>query len=176
VRTIRNRFLEARTARDIDAQITKILRGLGNPTGPIELADVRALLQLDRQYYSSTNDGLLRELISKAKVAGKQVIARPTLILDIVRKFDLKAFWVPDRKRIMIDEAQPKLKWRWNETHEIMHSVVPWHEGAMMGDTEYSLTPDCHEQVEAEANYGAGRLLFLQGLFEEFRPQFKTVI
>jgi hypothetical protein len=87
VRTIRNRFLEARTARDIDAQVTKILRGLGNPTGAIELADVRALLQLDRQYYSSTNDGLLRELISKAKVAGKLVIARPTLILDIVRKF-----------------------------------------------------------------------------------------
>lgn len=179
MRTIRNRFLEARTARDIDAQVTKILRGLGNPTGPIELADVRALLQLDRQYYSSTNDGLLRELISKAKVAGKQVIARPTLILDIVRKFDLKAFWVPDRKRIMIDEAQPKLKWRWNETHEIIHSVVPWHEGAMMGDTEYSLTPDCHEQVEAEANYGAGRLLFLQGLFEEFvrssKPSFDLV-
>jgi len=92
VRTIRNRFLEARTARDIDAQITKILRGLGNPTGPIELADVRALLQLDRQYYSSTNDGLLRELISKAKVAGKQVIARPTLILDIVRKLISKRF------------------------------------------------------------------------------------
>ncbi len=179
MRTIRNRFLEARTARDIDAQVTKILRGLGNPTGPIELADVRALLQLDRQYYSSTNDGLLRELISKAKVAGKQVIARPTLILDIVRKFDLKAFWVPDRKRIMIDEAQPKLKWRWNETHEIIHSVVPWHEGAMMGDTEYSLTPDCHAQVEAEANYGAGRLLFLQGLFEEFvhssKPSFDLV-
>ena len=38
----------------------------------------------------------------------------------------------------------------------------------MMGDTEYSLTPDCHEQVEAEANYGAGRLLFLQALFDDY--------
>ena len=49
----------------------------------------------------------------------------------------------------------------------------------MMGDTEYSLTPDCHAQVEAEANYGAGRLLFLQGLFEEFvhssKPSFDLV-
>jgi hypothetical protein len=52
-------------------------------------------------------------------------------------------------------------------SHEIIHSVVPWHAGAM-GDTEYSLTPDCHEQVEAEANYGAGLLLFLQGTFDEF--------
>lgn len=179
MRTVRNRFLEARSARDIDAQVTKILRGLGNPTGPIDLDEVRSLLELDRHYYSSTNDGLLREMISKAKIAGKQLIARPTLLLDVVRKFELKAFWVPDRKRIMIDEAQPKPKWRWYETHEIIHSVVPWHAGAMMGDTEYSLTPDCHEQVEAEANYGAGRLLFLQGLFDDYvkssKPGFDVV-
>ena len=179
MRTVRNRFLEARSARDIDAQVTKILRGLGNPTGPIDLDEVRSLLELDRHYYSSTNDGLLREMISKAKIAGKQLIARPTLLLDVVRKFELKAFWVPDRKRIMIDEAQPKPKWRWYETHEIIHSVVAWHAGAMMGDTEYSLTPDCHEQVEAEANYGAGRLLFLQGLFDDYvkssKPGFDVV-
>ena len=179
MRTVRNRFLEARSARDIDAQVSKILRGLGNPTGPIDLDDVRSLLELDRHYYSSTNDGLLREMVSKAKIAGKQLIARPALLLDVVRKFELKAFWVPDRKRIMIDEAQPKPKWRWYETHEIIHSVVPWHAGAMMGDTEYSLTPDCHEQVEAEANYGAGRLLFLQGLFDEYvkssKPGFDVV-
>jgi len=107
-------------------------------------------------------------MVSKVKVAGRQIIARPTLILEVVRKFDLKAFWVPDRKRIMVDKSQPELKWRWNETHEIIHSVVPWHAGAMMGDTEYTLTPGGHEQVEAEANYGAGRLLFLQGLFDEY--------
>ena len=179
MRTVRNRFLEARTARDIDAQVTKILRGLGSPTTPIVLDDVRGLLELDRQYYSSTNDSWLREKISKAKIAGKQVLARPALLLDVVRKFDLKALLVPDRKRIIIDEAQPKPKWRWNETHEVIHSVVPWHGGAMMGDTEYSLTPDCHEQVEAEANYGAGRLLFLQGVFDEFvrssKPSFDLV-
>ena len=57
----------------------KILRGLGNPTGPIDLDEVRSLLELDRHYYSSTNDELLREMISKAKIAGKQLIARPTL-------------------------------------------------------------------------------------------------
>jgi hypothetical protein len=179
VRPIKNRFLEERTARDIDTQVTKILHGLGNPTRPIELAEVRELLKLDRQYYSSMDDGLLREMVSKAMIAGKQIIARPTLLLDVVRKFDLKAFWVPDRRRIMIDKSQPEPKWRWNETHEIIHSVVPWHDGAMMGDTEYTLTPGGHEQVEAEANYGAGRLLFLQGLFDEYvrgsKPSFDLV-
>lgn len=48
-----------------------------------------------------------------------------------------------------------------------------------MGDTEYTLTPGGHEQVEAEANYGAGRLLFLQGLFDEYvrgsKPSFDLV-
>jgi Zn-dependent peptidase ImmA (M78 family) len=167
VRTIKNRFLEVRTARDIDAQVAKILRGLGNPTGPIILDEVRELLNLDRKYYSSVDDGFLQEIVSKVKIAGKQVASRPMLIIDVIKKFEFKAFWVLDRKRIMIDQAQPEPKWRWNETHEIIHSIVPWHAGAMMGDTEYSLTPDCHEQIESEANYGAGRLLFLQEIFDE---------
>ena len=38
----------------------------------------------------------------------------------------------------------------------------------MFGDTEYTLSPACHEQIEAEANYGAGRLLFFQDQFREF--------
>jgi transposase len=42
------------------------------------------------------------------------------------------AYLFPEQKRIMIDEAQPQAKWRWNEAHEIIHSVVPWHEGAMI--------------------------------------------
>jgi hypothetical protein len=80
------------------------------------------LLKLDRKYYSSTDDSFLREMVSKAMIAGKQIIAGPTLLLDVVRKFDLKAFWVPDRRRVMIDKSQPETKWRWNETHEIIHS------------------------------------------------------
>lgn len=100
MRTIRNRFLETKTARDIDAQVSKILRGLGNPQGPIDLADVRELLELDREYYSSTDDSGLREFISKAWIAGKQIRMRPSLIFDVVRRFDLKALYVPDRKRI----------------------------------------------------------------------------
>lgn len=35
----------------------------------------------------------------------------------------------------------------------------------MLGDHEQSLTPGCHAQIEAEANYAAGQLLFLQSRF-----------
>lgn len=168
MRTVRNHFLEAKTARDIDAQVSKLLRGLGNPTGPIDLADVRELLKLDRHYYSSQDDSALREFASRMIVAGKQVVSRPTLIVDVFKKFNLQGLWIPDRKRVLINEGMPKPKWRWTEAHELIHSVIPWHDGAVMGDDEYSVTPSCHEQVEAEANYGAGRLLFLQGLFDEY--------
>ena len=45
---MRNRFLDERTARDIDTLIAKILRGLGRPEPPLVLDDVRALQKLDR--------------------------------------------------------------------------------------------------------------------------------
>jgi hypothetical protein len=139
---MRNAFLDVRTTRDIDAVVSKILKGLGNPEPPLDLDDVRTLQKLDRQYYSSVEDGPLREYISKAYIGAKQVFLRPTLILEVVRKRSLKALYLPDRKRILIDSSEPQLKWRWNEAHEIIHSGVPWHQEAMFGDTEVTLSPE----------------------------------
>lgn len=165
---MKNRFLDPRTASDIDLQVGKILRGLGNPKLPVVLGDVFDLLKLDRQYYSTQDDSALREFFSKAVIAGKQIARRPMLLLEAVKKWDLKALYVPDRKRVLIDQSQPALKWRWNEAHEAIHSVTEWHQMLLHGDNAFSLSPDCHEQLEAEANYGAGRLLFLQDQFIEF--------
>lgn len=165
---MRNIFLDVRTARDIDAVVAKILKGLGNPEPPLNLDDVRALQNLDRRYYSSVEDGPLREYISKAYIGAKQVFLRPALILDIVRKRSLKALYLPDRKRILIDSSEPELKWRWNEAHEIIHAGVPWHQEAMFGDTEVTLSPSCHEEIEAQANFGAGRMLFFQDQLRDF--------
>jgi Zn-dependent peptidase ImmA (M78 family) len=160
--------LSARTATDIEKQVGKVLRGLGNPEPPLDLRVVRDLLRLDRAYYSVSDDGALRETVSRLKVAGAQILERPTLLLDAVRKLSLKALYLPDRKRILLDNSLPPLKHRWNEAHEIGHSITPWHAGMMLGDTELTLTPSCHAQMEAEANYAAGQLLFLG---ERFRIQ-----
>ncbi|MBY5731510.1 ImmA/IrrE family metallo-endopeptidase [Rhizobium leguminosarum] len=162
---MRNILLSRGTASDIERQVNKVLRGLGNPEPPLPLEDVRALLSLDRRYYSTTDDSFLRETISKLTVAGAQIMKRPGLLLDAVRKFDLRALYLPDRKRILLDSAQPDAKQRWNEAHEIGHSILPWHEDLMLGDHEQTLTPVCHNQIEAEANYAAGQLLFLQSRF-----------
>jgi hypothetical protein len=155
----------ARERAEINAQVEKVLRGLGDPEPPLQLDDVRELLRLDRQYYSSTDDSVLREFVSKVKIGAQQLLLRPTLLLDVVRKASLSALWVPDRQRILIDKELPLLKHRWAESHEVIHSITEWHKLFLFGDSAKELNPACHEQLEAEANYGAGQLLFLRDRF-----------
>jgi hypothetical protein len=162
-----NTFLKERTAQDIDNRVARILKDLGDPQPPLRLEIVREQLRLDLAYYSASDTGILAETVHRLKVAGKQVIERPGLLLDAVRKWELKALWVPDRKRILIDSELPSAKQRWGEAHEIGHSILPWHEVVMHGDRKRTLSLACEQQVENEANYAAGRLLFLQDVFIE---------
>ena len=163
---MKNRLLDAQEAQDINSQVSKILKGLGNPEPPLSLGMVRDLLSLDLHYYSSTNDSAFREFVNRITVAGKQIVKRPAILIDVIKKASLSALYLPDGKRILIDETLPRLKHRWSEAHEVGHSIIPWHAEFLFGDTEFSLSPTCHEQLEAEANYAAGRLLFLGDLFK----------
>ncbi len=151
--------------KDIDKLVEKILRDLGRPEPPLDLKMVRELLRLDRKYYSSTDVGPLAEFAHRIKVAGKRLAEDPSVILEVVKKAKLSGLWLPDDRKIFIDSEVPELKHRWIEAHEITHSYVPWHAEFLLGDTELTLNPACHETIEAEANFGAGRLLF-------FGPQF----
>ncbi len=162
---MKNIVVDGHEAHDIDAQVSKIIRGLGNPEPPLSLDDLRELLKLDRQFYSSTDQSFVSEVVSRVKVAGKQILKRPTLLIDAIKKAGLSALWIPDKKRILLDKELPQLKHRWNEAHEIGHSIIPWHKEFLHGDNKASLHPDCHQQIEAEANFAAGRLLFLQDRF-----------
>ncbi|UWQ57293.1 DUF955 domain-containing protein [Leisingera caerulea] len=164
---VKNVIIKAKTALDIDRRIERVLKDLGNPEPPLDLEVVRELLELDLAYYTANDPGVLQEVVSKLTMAGKQVIARPSRILDAVRKWDLRALYIPDRKKILLDKDQPLLKHRWHEAHEVGHSLLPWHAGAMLGDNEHTLIPSCHEKLEAEANFAAGRLLFLRDRFAE---------
>lgn len=162
---MKNVILTPFEAEDLRSQAEKVLRGLGNPEPPLDLESVYELLRLDRQFYSTTNDGAVREFVSRVKIAGRQIIARPTLLIDVIRKAQLSALWVPDRKRILIDSNTPKLKQRWYGAHEVGHSLIPWHEDYLYGDSEETLTPMCDERLESEANYTAGQLLFMLDRF-----------
>ena len=163
----RNHVLSEKTAQDIDKRVERVLRGLGHPEPPLRLEDVRELLKLDLDFYTADDPGILQETISRIRVAGIQVYKRPTLLIDAIRKASLQALYIPDRRRILLDASLPKLKHRWSEGHEIGHSLLPWHEAIMLGDNSLTLTPACQEEVEAQANFAAGRLLFLRERFTE---------
>lgn len=161
----KNYLIKEKTASDIDERVERVLRGLGNPEPPLRLEDVRELLKLDRVFYTADDPGLIQEVVSRIRVATIQVYQRPMLLLDAIKKLSLQALYVPDRRRILLDSSLPEKKHRWSEAHETAHSLIPWHEDVMHGDNRYTLLPACQEQVEAEANYGAGRLLFLRDRF-----------
>ena len=163
----RNHIIAAKTANDIDRRVGRVLRGLSYPEPPLCLEDVRELLQLDREFYTADNPSVTKEVISRIRIAGIQTYKRPTLLIDAIKKASLKALYLPDRKRILLDKTLPKLKHRWNEAHEVGHSIIPWHHDIMLGDNSLTLSQDCQEQVETEANFAAGRLLFLRDRFGE---------
>ena len=157
--------MSQRTANDIDRRVEKILNDLDNPQPPLRLEDVRYLLELDLKYYSSTDDGIVQETLHRLTMSGKQLLNRPSLLVDAIKKFDLKALWQPDCKRILLDSQLPTLKQRWAEAHEIGHSILDWHEPMTHGDQKQTLSYGCHQQLESEANFSAGRILFLRDRF-----------
>ena len=107
---MRNLFLDPYAASDIDRFVAKVLADLGEPDPPVRLIDVRELLRLDKSFYSSTDDSATREVVHKLKVAGQQVLARPSILKDVIGKLGLKALLLPDRRRILIDSEIPDLK------------------------------------------------------------------
>jgi hypothetical protein len=164
---VHNTFLDERTASDIDRRVAKVLKDMGQIDPPVELEVVRDLLTLDRAFYSSSDAGILQETVHKLRVGTRQIVMRPRLLWEVVQKLELRALFLPDRKRILIDADLPQPKQRWGEAHEIGHSLIPWHQDVMLGDKERTLSVVCHQQIEAEANYAAGRLLFLREAFAE---------
>lgn len=162
---MKNPLVSGFEAKEIDAQVAKLLRDLGNPEPPLRLEVVRDRLQLDLQYYSSTDHSFVRDTVHAVKVAGKQILRRPSILIDAIKQASLRALLLPDRKRILIDSELPKLKHRWAEGHEIGHDLTPWHKEYLLGDSEDELSPACHATIEAEANYACGQLLFLQERF-----------
>ncbi|MFA5263338.1 MAG: hypothetical protein WC378_05890 [Opitutaceae bacterium] len=159
---MKNLVLQPHVRRKIDERVDRLLRDLGHPEPPLRLEEVRALMRLDLRFYRSDDPDLVKETIHRLTMAGKQILARPTLLGEALRKCSVSALYSLDRKRIVIDQTVPKLKHRWLETHEIVHDLLEWHEAANYGDNEITVKQSCRDKIEAEANYGAGQLLFLR--------------
>ena len=103
--------------------------------------DVRELLQLDREFYTADDPSIVNEVISQIRIAGIQVYKWPMLIIDAIQKLSLKALYLPDQRRILLDSDLPEKKHHWNEAHEIGHSLIPWHHDIMLGENELIQVP-----------------------------------
>lgn len=71
----------------------------------------------------------------------------------------LGALWFEERT-IYVDERQAEPRRRFTEAHELVHALCPWHEAVLRLDTEDELFRPVRAAVEAEANAGAGLLIF----------------
>lgn len=76
----------------------------------------------------------------------------------------LGALWFEARS-IYVDERQSAPRRRFTEAHELVHALCPWHHAALREDTAHELFGPVREAVEAEANAGAGMLLFQGSAF-----------
>lgn len=74
----------------------------------------------------------------RLRVDAKRVKEEPTLLFEAVKKISLSALYIPEAKRILIDEGVPKPKHRWIEAHEIAHSLIEWHSEFSFGDNKLS--------------------------------------
>ena len=106
-----NRIISVKTASDIDGRVERVLRGLGHPEPPLRLEEVRELLRLDLAFYTANDPSVIHEAISRIRVAGIQIYKRPMLLIDAIQKSSLSALYLPDRKRILLDAALPRLKY-----------------------------------------------------------------
>lgn len=166
-------------AADIEESIRRLLRDLGNPEPPLRLDDVRAIQKLDLTYYSKSDLNLLDEMAHRVTLAGHKITTSARRMLDVVTKAGLKALIVPEQRKIYIDKDVVDKKRRFIQAHEITHDLLPWHKSLLLGDNEDSLSPRCHQEMEAEANYGARHLIFLGDRFasevRDHQPEWKAL-
>jgi Zn-dependent peptidase ImmA (M78 family) len=177
---IRNRFLSPKTAADIERRVDLVLRGFGDTRPPLNLYGVRKYLGLGLGFYADGHLGATRRTVSRIRIATLRTYRRPVLVAEAIRKYDLSALYLSEPRRILLDSSLPEKKRRWNVAHEIAHRLIPWHDDLAYGDNRHTLSPECHRQIEIEANFAAGRLLFLGRRFDEealsFQPSIESVL
>ena len=76
----------------------------------------------------------------------------------------LGAYW-HDERVVFIDRDQPECRQFWTDAHEGTHAMCAWHAEVLRLDNEATLFKQLHPGIEAEANYGAGHLIFQGGRF-----------
>ena len=146
------------TRAEIERIAAATLRDAGLTEPPLSVEILLQYVQLHRDYYDLANPGFLDRAKHKLRIDGHKLV-------DIINKVRLQAVLLFDENRICIDQELPKIKHPWASCHETGHRLLPWHKPFFFGDTAQTLDPNYQADLEAEANYAAGRLLFLGNRF-----------
>lgn len=160
--------LDSYDVTEINARVARLLQDVGNPEPPIKLEQVRQLQKLDLSYYSKADLNFLDEMAHRAKLAGAPILNTAKRMVEVVEQAGLKGLLMlkDNDKKIFIDNEVPDLKRRFIIAHEITHDLLDWHRDLLLGDNEATLSPSCHQIIEAEANYGGRRIIFLGDRFQ----------
>lgn len=70
-----------------------------------------------------------------------------------------------DERVVFVDSDQPEGRGFWTDAHETAHAMCDWHGQVLRLDNEDTLFKQMHDAIEAEANFGAGHLIFQGGRF-----------
>ncbi len=108
----------------------------------------------------------LEEVQRAAGIAARHDISRLPRALATPGRRLLGALWF-ERREVYVDLSQPEPRRRFTDAHESIHALCPWHEAVLREDTEAELFRDARLAIEAEANYGAGLLIFQGRRFAE---------
>lgn len=101
----------------------------------------------------------VRERVDMSKLPKALEAKKPSIWSRI-----LGAYW-HDERVVFIDQEQPEQRQFWTDAHEATHAMCGWHSEVLRLDNEDTLFKQLHPGIEAEANYGAGHLVFQGGRF-----------
>jgi hypothetical protein len=101
----------------------------------------------------------VRERINMRELPKALAAKKPSIMSRI-----LGAYW-HDERVVFIDPEQPEHRLFWTDAHEGTHAMCPWHAEILRLDDKDTLFKQVLADVEAEANYGAGHLIFQGGRF-----------
>jgi len=126
------------TGRRLESLVVDALRSAGAlGTLPTPLEAVRAVARIEAVRP-------IEDLAPPARDSGRPVLG---------------ALSFADRT-LYVDERQSAVRRRFTEAHALVHALCPWHEAVLRLDTEAELFRPVVAQLEAEANAGAGLLIF----------------
>jgi IrrE N-terminal-like domain len=106
----------------------------------------------------------LDAVLEAAGVRDRVELAHAPPLAGAVRDRLLGAIWF-EQRALFVDGGQSEPRRRFTEAHEAVHLLCPWHAAALRLDTASELFGPLARGIEAEANFGAGQLIFQSGRF-----------